>query len=174
MTTPPVARTRPLLVLGCCALLGACIADPSPRARGDAQSAPGPVGAWPFAPATLRIHPLTHVDPPTEPGKGGVLFLHFELRDAFGDAVKGVGSLHVELDRPGGDALTWDVPDMNDPASNTRRFDPPTRTYRVPLQTPVRLTEYLRSGGARVRASLTTEFADGSRRTIGDDFTLEP
>jgi len=51
-----------------------------------------------FAPQTIRIHPLTHVDAVTD--KGGarsVIVLHLELKDRYGDTVKWLGATQVTL-----------------------------------------------------------------------------
>lgn len=102
-------------------------------------------GVWPYAPATLRIHPLTHVAAPRMnapmPGyspavaSAGVLEVFIELLDVDGFDTRGVGSLAVTV-TPRGDAslptLSWTV-DLEDPSTNRRYFDWVTRTYRLPL-----------------------------------------
>jgi len=116
----------------------------------------------PFRPAMLRIHPLTHVD---IAAAGGVsdgkkdappaaspcrLMLHFELRDRYGDSIKALGKLHVEMANPAGNALpgmessglSWDVPEMIGADENFKRFDGPTRTYRIALNAPKWLADY--------------------------------
>lgn len=93
-----------------------------------------------FAPVALRVHPLTHVD--LAPGQDAMVVLHLEMKDAYGDVVKGVGLLRVDLFRPGGEGegaepgVSWEVADMLEPAANSRRFDVATRTYRVALRAP--------------------------------------
>jgi hypothetical protein len=98
--------------------------------------------ANPFTPTTLRIHPLTHVDSlPGGPGGSCVIVLHFELKDRYGDSVKAPGLVRVELAKPAEGVLagmesrelTWEMPEFINADENFRRFDSPTRTYRVML-----------------------------------------
>lgn len=130
-------------------LAAACLcAACATRSEGPRTPAPpGSVAA--FAPVSLRIHPLTHVDAAagikdaTAADKTRIV-LHFELKDRFGDNVKALGTLRVELLKPGSGAtpgiesreLTWDVAEFADPDENFKRFDTPTRTYRVLLNAP--------------------------------------
>ena len=99
----------------------------------------------PFTPASLRIHPLTHVDSlPGRPGGECVIVLHFELKDRYGDSVKAPGLVRVELAKPAQGALagmesrelTWEMPEFINADENFKRFDSPTRTYRVTLGAP--------------------------------------
>ncbi len=156
-------------------------------------NAPHDKELWPFAPRSLRVHPLTHVDAPDPMGEG-TLILHVELRDRFGDSVKGVGQLSVELASAaavGGGAggfaagsesrVRWDVPDITDPATSSRRFDPSTRTYRVPLKCPAWVSRWLndeteRRGGPdhlTLRATFTPT-AGEDRRVLMDEYSVEP
>lgn len=87
-----------------------------------------------------------------------MLIAHVELRDAYADSVKGLGDLVIEADGPSGERVAWDVPGMLDPQTNTRRFDPPTRTYRFPLRCPAWVRSWAgvpRGGPLVVRARLT-------------------
>lgn len=144
---------------------------------------------WPFAPRSLRVHPLTHVDAP-DPMAPGTLILHLELRDRFGDSVKGVGRLSVELtsaDASSGFAASgesrvkWDVTDIADPQTSSRRFDPSTRTYRVPLKAPAWVSRWLSDEGERrggpdhltLRATFTPT-AGEDLRVLTDEFSVEP
>ncbi|MEM7755173.1 MAG: hypothetical protein AAF297_06015 [Planctomycetota bacterium] len=95
----------------------------------------------PFAPDSMRVYPLTHVE--AGEGEDPRIVLHLELRDRWGDTVKGTGRVRVRLyrgDATGGLAgaaqqrqeLVWDV-DLTDLRLNASLFDPSTRTYRVVL-----------------------------------------
>ena len=84
--------------------------------------------------------------------------LHFELKDRFGDAVKALGKLDVELTKPGvGIApgmetreITWTVAELGSAEENFTRFDPPTRTYRIVLSGPKWIADWaMRSGDAK-------------------------
>src|SRR5689334_10894995 len=134
---------RVLLSVPVILVLAACTVGP-PRTRDYPPVSETTLATYPFAPTTLRVHPLTHVEAAGElPGGGkpdaSELVLHFELLDRYGDSVKGLGSLKVQLYRPGEgmspgmetQELTWDVPGMDNAEQNTRRFDTATRTYRV-------------------------------------------
>lgn len=98
----------------------------------------------PFAPASIRIHPLTRTvggkDSPRE------VVIHLEMRDAWGDSTKGVGSVMLRFVRQrvssvGSDSVPapasdgsprWDI-DLSDLRTNASMFDPATRTYRMQL-----------------------------------------
>jgi hypothetical protein len=154
----------------------------------------------PFAPVSMRVHPLTHIDSPPAGQRGDTtLVLHMEMRDAYGDLVKGLGRLDVELSRstPAGvlvggiagggfedqPAVAWQAAEMLDAAENARRFEWDTRTYRVRLSAPAWVGEWLRNeavrAGApaklRVRVSMTGgQSASGGVRVLQDTFVLEP
>lgn len=186
--------------------LSACVSDrPVVVQRGGvAGEAVVDVGAGvgcegPFAPVAMRIHPLTHIDAPG-PGERGEtsLVLHMEVRDAYGDLVKGLGKLDVELSRSvasgvlpvGGagtgfeqtPAVSWSAAEMMDPKENSRRFEWDTRTYRVRLLAPAWVGQWLRDeklrGGAaakmRLRVILTSGAEGGNRRVLQDVFVMEP
>jgi hypothetical protein len=155
----------------------------------------------PFAPVALRIHPLTHVDlrPDRRAGQtpAPVVVLHLELRDAYGDTVKGLGRLQVQLYRPAStvntppetpgletQALKWDIPEMLEPDQNASRFDPATRTYRIQLEAPTWVRDMLEDprAGSRGTAWLkvrclytmrSTESAGASDRVLSDEFVLQ-
>lgn len=128
---------------------------------GDGEAAPVVRSEDPFAPTTLRVHPLTHVEmqgPGLEAGKCMVV-LHYELHDAWGDAVKSTGMLRVELYRPGSGVtpgietqdVAWDMPRMQEAEYNSGRYDPATRTYRVPLLAPAPVAEALKGGAGWIK-----------------------
>jgi len=161
------------------AALASCASPPTgPHEGGGAR----PGVAYPFAPASMRIHPLTRL----ERGDGGrpLLVCHVEVKDAWGDTTKSIGALQVQLYRPGEgpDAslerqeLRWDV-DLSDLTLNARLYDPATRTYRLPLRDlPPWLTINERGGPAqrvRLRVVLTTTGADGAALTLAGDLVME-
>jgi hypothetical protein len=170
-------RLSPMVLLAC---LVSCAAPHAP--------APRP-GACPFEPVSLRIHPLTHVEPssPRVPPDQCLLVLHLELRDRYADAVKGLGALRIEVSRPGAgptpapeaQALVWQLPEFADPDANASRYDPATGTYRVPLLAPRWVAHWLdpeqgtlRAGAParlRVRATLTTN----DQRLLADEFVIQ-
>ena len=136
----------------------------------------------PFAPASLRIHPLTRVD--RDNAGAAWIYCHLELRDAWGDTCKGVGALQLQLYRPvGGRAsglgtqeLAWDI-DLSDLDKNASFFDPATRTYRFPLQNaPAWVLDVLdptkRDARVRLRAVLTTTDPQGQPRFLQDEYTI--
>ncbi|GDX98042.1 hypothetical protein LBMAG48_04460 [Phycisphaerae bacterium] len=154
----------------------------------------------PFGPVAMRVHPLTHIDAPAAGERGETsLVLHVEVRDAYGDLVKGLGKLDVELTRsvaggvlPGGamgtgfeqaPAVAWSATEMLDPKENSRRFEWDTRTYRLRLLAPAWVGQWLRDetlrAGApaklRLRVTLTgVPDASGNRRVLQDVFVVEP
>ncbi|CAG0952809.1 hypothetical protein PHYC_00293 [Phycisphaerales bacterium] len=152
-----------------------------------------PTMPHPFDPVTLRVHGLTHIDP-TGPKVGAdqcLLVLHFELKDRFGDTVKGLGPLKVELYKPGAgvapgietQALSWELPDFADPEANASRFDTATNTYRIPLIAGKWADQWLDPGNEglrerapawlKVRASLSTQDADRRAVLLSDEFVVQ-
>lgn len=156
-------QTRPntpalIICLCLCAVeLAAC-----QRARVPSFTPP-PGGGWPFAPAKLVVHPLTHL---VTGGESPHIDAHIELLDAAGDEVKGVGALTLELTRgiggAGGRARLWQI-DLNDLGRNSEAYDRVTRTYRFELTGMP--AEALDGRGATLRVTLTTP--DG-RKLSGD------
>lgn len=161
-------------------------------ADSSSRSAPVAAFSWsslgPFAPASMRVHPLTHVEK-VAGGKAEV-WLHVELRDRWGDGVKGVGRMAIRLfgpkdgmSGPEAEVLRWDV-DLNDLERNVELFDPATRTYRVQLGGgPAWLTEFANRGGggvvggpSRAMLQVTLEVRDGeggAGRTLRDEFVMK-
>ena len=89
----------------------------------------------PFAPASLRVHPLTGFVRGDADGDLA-LEVHIELTDAWGHVVKGVGRVTLELYDGRGGATSqlerW-VIDLLDAEISSRPFDRVTRTYRFTL-----------------------------------------
>ena len=89
---------------------------------------------YPFAPATVRIHPLTQLDQDDE-GEP-LLVCHIELLDPWDESVRGVGNMKVSLFGPPRPVSTEDAVwlfDLNDLQTNNLLYDPATRTYRLQL-----------------------------------------
>lgn len=155
--TPARRFTTAALLCGAAVLCSGCAALPQPKiASATAPAAPCPQDD-PFAPVELRIHPLTMVQPA---GPSGELLAHIELLDRYGDTVKALGVLTLELavQAPGftsdarpAQSRRWEV-DLRDPAASSRRFDRVTRTYRFRLEGAPRWDP------ARQRATLTAVF----------------
>ncbi len=144
-----------------------------------------------FAPAALRIHPLTHIDAakstPDKPAADkSFIILHFELKDRFGDAVKALGQLDVELTKPGvGIApgmetreLSWTVKELSNPEQNVDRFDPPTRTYRIVLSGPKWIADWAnrpesakREGPAWLKLRAVMQLEGGG--SLRDEYVLQ-
>lgn len=159
----------PLIVL----LSASCAPAPEPAPVWN----PAAPGAWPFAPAALRLHPLTHVER-TQAGEA-VIMCHIELLDFWGDTTKGVGELHIELLRPvpGGNPvveLTWDI-DLRDPNDNVTLYDQSTRTYRIQLAD---LPEWSRQAADAastrfiLRATLTGPNPEGLIEELSDELAV--
>ena len=123
----------------------------------------------PFAPASIRIYPLTHVGE-DQHGRHA-LILHLELRDRWNDAVKGIGHARVVLSQPGttADPTQWDV-DLSDLVRNASLYDPATRTYRLPLiGLPAAFTSESRG---EVRVIFDVPDGRGGTETVRDRFDL--
>lgn len=138
-----------------------------------------------FAPHAVRVFPLTRLGRDDE-GQPAIV-CHVELRDRWGDPVKALGHLQVQLYRPMGgvDAraatqiLKWDVALENERV-NAQSYDPATQTYRLVL---VGLPDWI---GARldappdaapvrleVRAVFQTLGPAGEERVLRDGMVLE-
>ena len=139
----------------------------------------------PFAPMSLRIYPLTHLG--EEPGGEAAIICHIELRDRWGDSVKALGKLQVQLYRPraGLDASTaeqilkWDVPLENE-RQNAALYDPATQTYRLALGgLPDWIAERADLAANRqtlrleLRAVFQTLGPNGEERVLRDAMVLE-
>lgn len=133
----------------------------------------------PFRPATMRVHPLTHTE--TRADGGAALVLHMELKDPWGDTVKGVGQVQVQLRRAdvadslGDRGTRWDL-DLRDIEENITYFDTATRTYRVVLGgLPGWLSDSVLAGEpvpARVRVLFRTAKADGQTVVLQDEYVM--
>ncbi len=173
----------PLVAAGCTAFRGADPAAHAPIPPGEPAPEPGP-----FAPASIRIYPLTHLGLSRE----GVpqLVLHIEFTDQWRDTVKAVGVLRVGLSRPPGVAdrppaaevaeLNWEI-DLRDPAVSTRYYDRATRTYRITLTGLPPWVEQVAAAptsgpdtGQRVAvtAAFETPTPDGHLRILRDTYII--
>jgi len=133
----------------------------------------------PFRPTVMRVHPLTH----TEINADGeaVIILHVELKDLWGDTVKGVGQLQVQLRKQsatsvvGNRGTRWDV-DLRDIEINVSYFDSATRTYRIVIGgLPGWLADSVKAQepvGARVRVLFRTSKADGESVVLQDEYVM--
>lgn len=169
-------RTRPCHVFAAVFLplgvLAACTPPGTPVPGGRGSSL---VGGWPFAPASIRVYPLTHVAPDAGAAR---IVTHVELRDRWGDSVKAPGTLAVLLyGSEGGRAsapevqlMRWDI-DLVDPQRNSGFYDPATRTYRFQLTGAPAWT------ATAARLVLQIEFRtmsfDGSETLLRDDYIIE-
>ncbi|MBO6512539.1 MAG: hypothetical protein JJ974_01065 [Phycisphaerales bacterium] len=131
----------------------------------------GMVRPGPFAPSEMRIHPLTHVE---SVGDVKRIVLHMELRDGWGDTVKGIGAMSIQLGRSGSASIgqsgtRWDI-DLRDFETNVSYFDSVTRTYRFVLSG---LPDWFTADGrGRLRVQYRTGRTDGSIESMQDDFQL--
>lgn len=115
-------------------------AQPPTRVGAEAPPVEGSE-AWVFAPARVRLHPLTRLEsaPRTE---NRAIEAHVELNDRWGHNTKGLGVFVFELYRdalegnganPGQEQINlWNL-DLTDPEENAQAFDRVTRTYRATL-----------------------------------------
>lgn len=125
----------------------------------------GDATAGPFAPAHLRLHPLSHLER-NELGLPERLICHAEFQDRWFDSVKACGVLEVQLYRGSATAVgmdeqvaKWTV-DLTDLEANARWFDPVTRTYRMQLDLPS-WTERATTGSMRLRAEYVPQVKPG-------------
>ncbi len=142
-----------------------------------------------FAPATVRLYPLTHLQR-DEDGRGR-LIAYVEVKDRWGDSIKALGSLQMQLYRPMRDGSlvresVWDI-DLRSEDVNVALFDPVARAYRVQLvglpgwvepmidraEARVRGTESSGLDRLVVRAVFTTVGREGEAILLRDDLIVE-
>jgi len=102
------------------------------------------VHAYPFAPTSMRIHPLTRVTSNPDNPDQIQIDLRIELNDRFGDTTKGIGTIRIKLfprlsENEKGTSETrlalW-TPEFMDVDKNSQLFDRVTRTYHFLLDVP--------------------------------------
>jgi hypothetical protein len=135
----------------------------------------------PFAPRVMRVHPLTHAE--LDRNGDSRIVLHVELKDSWGDTVKGVGKLQVQLrsESPNdatvnpGERMRWDI-DLRTLDDNVSYFDSATRTYRVILGgLPSWLDRAVREDDGsrgRIRVLFRTVLADKDTVVLQDEYVL--
>lgn len=137
------------------------------RTPGELPEALDPELVGVFAPAGMRISPLTRLETGTS-GKPE-LAVYFELADRWGHTVKSPGIAQVQLYRLGGVssglatlADRWEA-DLRDGARNSALFDA-TGMYRLPLaELPEWLSERAAGRGEAVRVRVRLFY-----RTVGE------
>lgn len=176
-----------LLVLLCACLVCSGCVQPRYQPVQEVQvlDYAGKVG--PFAPASLRVHPLTHLERDLE----GQVFLltHIQLRDQWSDVCKGVGTMQFYLYKPTGlggagqeeQVLRWEI-SLFDLNQNAVFFDPATQTYRFSLGDLPLWVQQMAPGGDqsatgpgrfRIIARLTTPTPDGGQAVLADELVLD-
>ena len=138
---------------------------PQPGTSGVRHTGSDRVGAWPYWPARMRVHPLSRLV--IEPGSERVVIeARLEFLDVEGHTTKASGELRVDLNDDSnktwaGSLADWKL-ELADPAINRRHFDDVTQTYLLRLETeqrrlpprPVILASFLSTNGAELYASL--------------------
>ena len=144
--------------------------------------------ANPFAPKSVRVHPLTQIDPAPKRADGTPdplprIIVHLEVKDRFGDTVKALGTFHADLFRSGATSTSameqkvadWTEASFMDAERNTGRFDPATRTYRIQLTAPSMVGAWKagrEQGGLRLRVTYTTGDEAGREVVLEDSYNL--
>lgn len=157
------------------ALPGCGFIEPKVATRpGAGISGAGVSATAPFEPVELRVHPLTEIRRSPERPAGDEATVHLELLDAWGDTVKALGRLTLEMriEAPGfagagaGQTQVWEL-NLTDPAVNSQRFDRVTRTYRI------RVRGAPRWDPARQRARLIATMTLPSGATLQGERVLD-
>lgn len=151
-----------MITMALATVLGGCAPG-----GGDIPEALDPTLVGAFAPASIRISPLTRLETGTS-GKPE-LAIYFELTDNWGHSTKSPGIAQVQLYRLGGVSAglatladRWEA-DLTDPARNSALFDV-TRMYRLPLaELPEWLSARAAGGGEPVRVRVRLFY-----RTVGE------
>lgn len=157
--------------------------------KSDGSSARLAYKSHPFDPATMRIHPLTHMQKQadisgasadsSQPTKveGSRINCFVEFKDRWGDTCKALGTLQVQLYRPAVEPgqerqdAKWDA-DLTDLAKNADWFDPVTRSYRLQLQVPLWLGDPVKDGQIKLRVVFTPSSDDGESRKLRDEYVV--
>lgn len=187
-----LAGTTISATLGTVLVVGGCRMDPRVRTviRGDVD----PTGrAWPFAPSSVRIYPLTRLD--RDASGQPVIIVYMETVDRWGDFTKALGTLELRVyagDRalegwPETLELSWPGIALTDLEENAAWYDPASKMYRFTLGG---LSRSPRISGAanelldhsagtttirrlRVVAALTTAGPDGREILLQDSYVIE-
>ena len=134
-------------------------------------------------PEKIVLHPLTRIG--TDPNGKPALVVHLEMRDRFGQSIKALGRLRVELYKPVSDGsggvqaqdVVWNV-DLSNPERNALLYDDlVTRTYTVTLGD---LPEWLLGWAAAtekgvaptVKATFVCGDGKGGQKTLTDTLRL--
>jgi len=164
-------------VFGCCCGVVVGLGGCAPGAH-ELPDSLDPVLAFEFAPASLRISPLTRLETGTD-GKPE-LAVYFELADRWGHTTKAPGIVQVQMYRIGGVsqglatlADRWEA-DLTHPGRNSKMFDV-TGMYRVPLaELPSWLVQRVDGEGKserlRLRVFLRTIGVGGETIDLRDTF----
>jgi len=137
----PALISSALLVTG----FAACSQPHRPVGEAAGRASPMPL-AWPYAPASIRVHPLSRLLPE------GRVEVRVQCLDADGDAVKAIGMLRLQVGE--GAAAVRVQADLNDRAVHELDWDPVLRDYRLLVRVP---DGFACSGGESlsVKAELT-------------------
>jgi len=132
-----VAASGVLLSLLCVAIPGCETAEPmaDDRYLQLPDIVDGEPMAWPFRPASMRVHPLTRMAT-GEVDDEAHLEARIEFRDADGHTTRALGELVVSLHSgpgEGGEIQSWRV-DLTDLDVNAQQFDDVSRTYLLRLR----------------------------------------
>ena len=156
----PARLGIPLAILLCSCLAACAPADGNGRVRLSADAAD-----WPYAPASIRVHPISRIKMDRESGTA-VVQARIELLDPDGFSTRGLGSLTLLLSGQSENGIMlmsqteWKC-DLNDLKTNRKYYDEVTRTYQVTLDLSPRMGV---PWEPRLRAMLVTP--DG--RTLSD------
>lgn len=188
---------------GLAGLLGGCSGSaPAPVDEGEVPltAADATLRLAELEPVEMRVHALTRV----ERGGGGMagasaagarVLVHLELLDQFGQGVKGLGRVVIELrvrglvgskteappttDTPPQEqparagAVQRYVRDLSEPKPNADAFDWVTRCYVVPCgDLSPELREAAARGELEVRATMSVLRLDGTRRALSASAAL--
>jgi len=163
-------------------MFAGCVSAPRDQ-EAEVRFAPNP-----FAPKSVRVHPLTQIDPSPKRADGTPdplprIIVHLEVKDRFGDTVKALGTFHADLFRSGVSSTSameqkvadWTEASFMNAERNTGRFDPATRTYRIQLTAPASVGVWKagrEQGGLRLRVTFTTGDEQGREVVLEDSYNL--
>jgi len=173
-----VRGIRSILLPAALVLLGACRPGGIVVREQVVRTEDGLVFPGPFTPRVMRVHPLTH--PEVDAQGNARIVLHVELKDAWGDTVKGIGRVQAQLwreNQSADNATRWDI-DLRGLGDNADFHDPATRTYRIVLAgLPVWFNDAVRDGTptpARLRVLFLTADVNGTPVVMRDEITIRP
>ncbi len=122
-----------------CIMIGSsCLGACAPGSSGERFQLDAASAQWPYAPASIRVHPISRIKYDRATGQA-IVQARIEFLDPDGFSTRGVGKLTISLTGPSDEGVMlmskteWEC-DLNDLELNRQYYDEVTRTYQVTLK----------------------------------------